>query len=218
MEACSAQTNQEQIIQRSDFPWEQSLGEIKDLSVALYTSEKRLPNRAHVENNKVVFSLEEEKASSWGLEFNQIKTSYAFLENIKKHIKKIREQGYASELIYSDIGHVHIFSSDEDFEELDSKGVSSDFAEYYEYIFQSKKTKFLYHTAEQLRKPQTEEEGYREANRNIVGDANGNIKVTPFSKRIEGYGQIFTAYINASSGGCFSAGGTKFDMSLSSPN
>ncbi len=215
---CLKQNNQEQIIQRSDFPWGQSTQDINNLSSKLYDSGKRLPERAYVEGGRLVFPLEEEKVSSWMLEFNEVKVKSIFLDTIKTHIEKIRGHEYASELIYSDIGHVHIFSSDEDSRELDLEGVSSDFAEYYERVFESKKTKFLYHTAEQLRKPQTDEEVYRKANRNIVGDAHGNIEVTPFSKHLEGYGQTFTVYINASSSGCFETGGTNFDLSFSSPN
>lgn len=213
-EACSTEGD---FVKRSDFPWDQSLEEIKDLAEVIYDSGKVLPKRAYIDGSKVNLPLEEDKVESWGFNFDTIQVETDFVENLKTHIKKMKIKKFGTELIYSDVGHVHIFASHEDSQTLDEANVSSDDAEYYETLFKSKNTKFLYHTAEQLRTPQNEAEERREQNRNIVGDASGNIKVTPFSKQIEGHSQTFSIYFNASHRGRFSVNEKKFDISFSSP-
>lgn len=214
---CAPQDSLEQVVSREDFPWGQSLAEIKALAGEIYTSGKRLRDRAHVEADHILLPMPEEKALSWGFDFKSLRVEKSLLEIFKQHISKIYVAGLGSELIYSDVGHFHIFASLEDSSKLKSEGLNSSEAHFYERILHSKNTKFLYHTSEQLGAPQTDEEKWRKNNRTVVGDGNGNIKSVPFTKRLEGYSQFFSVYLNASRLGCFSLGDEKFDISLSSP-
>lgn len=215
--SCVKPSEGEAVASREDFPWDQSLEEIKTLSKEIYESGKRLPERAYLEDGKLVLPLNELKAEAWLLNFSQISVDISLIEVLKRHVSKIRKHDYASELIYSDIGHAHVFASHEDMDALDKDNVSPDDAEYYEILFASKNTKFLYHTAEQLGTPHSKAEKHRKENRNIIGDMAGEIEVTHFTKTLAGYSQNFTIYLNASHKGCFDLEGENFDISLSSP-
>jgi hypothetical protein len=214
---CGPQSSSEDLISRDDFPWGQSLEEISALSDAIYKSSKRIKDRAYTTNGSIILPVEESKASAWGFDFDELVLDQSFVEKLKTHIEKIKLKNYGQELIYSDVGHVHIFASNNDINYLKSEGLESSQAEFYEKILHSEKTKFLYHTSEQLGAPKTEIEKWRKENRTVIADALGEIKISPFTKTIEDHSQFFSLYFNANKNGCFSLNHTNFDISLSSP-
>lgn len=212
---CNKPSVSEAVIKRSEFPWNQSLEEISNLSKAIYRSGRRLPNRAYVSKGGIVLPFN--KAKKWGLDFEKVSVPHSFITMLKKHFKEMRAKKIGNEIIYSDLGHGHIFVSEQDIKFLKDKLIDSDHLSYYEFILKSENTKILYHTAEQLRPPENEEERHREENRTIIGSASGDVEVVSFRKHLRGHSGGLNIYFSASYKGCFNLDETRFDVSFSSP-
>lgn len=214
--SCSAPFADESVLTWDDLPWGQNLEEIALRANAIYISQKRLVDRVYIEHTRIKLPIPEANKESWGFDFNHLNINQSLIETLKQHLRKVFEANYGSELMYSDVGHTHVFASLEDTNYLKSHGIKPSMSFYYEFVLRSHKTKFLYHTAEQLGVPKTEEEQWRKANNTVIGDAIGNINLVPFTKTIPGHSQFFTLYLNANHLGCFNLDGKSFDISMSS--
>ncbi len=218
-------------IKMEDMGWEQSLGVMANKFEAIYNSGKRLELRAY--QAETGFVLPTDKGQLVHLEDH-------FLKSVVTHIETAIEQDYVDHIFFSDMGHSHLFVDLEFYNSQVSGLPTTERAKTYELVFNHKKTKFLYHTAEQLHMKNDDvlvddrHTQWRFFTRNIVGDnlQSPYLEILHAKKhkmntaRLEDYGSQSENYyywgagfsISASKDGCFAykdGNETKyFDMSL----
>ncbi len=132
----------------SDFKWNLSLEEIKNLANIMYKSEKRLAKRAYY--NEAAKSLVFPKGEDLG---GNIRIPEQFVKTIAKHVEKAFARGYVDALIFSDMGHSHFLIPLSFYnKEIAPLSVNqfNQFNLLYEKIMKNKDIKVVYHTAEQL--------------------------------------------------------------------
>jgi hypothetical protein len=215
-ETCAPEDAQEAKITRSDFKWNLSLPEIKELAEQLYISGKRLSHRAHIlDQDQVVIprkNLQDELVP--------IVLTPLFIVSVRKHIEEALRLGYVNEIIFSDMGHSHFYVPQPFYDDVISKIPISDTFLRYEKMLSHPELKILYHTAEQLnmltdgRPMEDRKVQWRFYTRNLLGDNKGEGRLELIHQEssshntargiMEGYrywGAGF--YISASKNGCF---------------
>ena len=142
---CSAQSTSEIPVYSSDFKWNLTLDEIKNLANTMYQSEKRLGKRAFYDEaaKSMVFP---DTATRGG----NSKIPDQFIKTIAKHVEKAFARGYVDALIFPDMGHSHFLIPTAFYKKEIEPLPVSQFNLLYEKIMKNKDVKVVYHTAEQL--------------------------------------------------------------------
>lgn len=129
----------------SDFKWNLTLEEIKNLANVMYKSEKRLARRAYYDEafKTLVFPYDSSRGGN-------VKIPDQFVKTIAKHVEKAFQRGYIDAVMFPDMGHSHFLIPNDFYKkEIDPIPVNQ-FNVLYEKIFKNKDIKIVYHTAEQL--------------------------------------------------------------------
>lgn len=174
----------------------ENVSDLRNQFELLYNSPQRLANRVYKAEN----------GNYWATDGDQLKQiSASFFAQLKTHIEQALKLGYADQIIYADMGHVHL---------LMPEGEA--------FSYDSPKLKFLYHTAELLRlkdgsivtgSVRTEPWlAWRYHSRNFIAQNFRPSQLTVLFersqsyntvRRIEGYREIKTIYFTSNQDGCF---------------
>ena len=129
-------------ITAQDHKWGLNLKELFNLSRKLYHSKKQLLDKVYYDFRQQSFILPFRQK---GL-IQNIKLTENFIYNLILHIETALEKNYADEINFSDMGHSHFLIPKSNYKNTNIMNR----AIHYENILKSKKTLFVYHTAEQL--------------------------------------------------------------------
>ncbi len=139
---CHKETADEAKIKMEDMGWGQTLSQMKEKYTAVYEAGKRLELRAYVENGEFILPADNGQ---------KIVLSENFINSVRSHIEMALTRKYVDHIFFSDMGHAHLFLEKNLYEEKVKGSDSKDRKFLYETMLNDKTTKFLYHTAEQLK-------------------------------------------------------------------
>lgn len=175
--SCLKPLDTEENIYTSDFQWDYDLNGLREAYEVIYYSGKRLIHRAvYDRSTKKVF------LSHVGLSgIVPVYLSWEFINSIRRHIENALKLDYVDKVFFPDMGHSHLLI-DNSFYETQIKYLPvSDMSKAYELMLNHPKTRFLYHTAEQLQTLDkngnlipNKELMWRYFTRNLVGDNMSN--------------------------------------------
>ena len=140
--------------------------------VEIYASEKRLAERAWFDPARGSFVLPQ--LASWG---GEVVLPNRLIENVRRHIEKALARGYAEFVFFPDMGHTHLFVPQEHWEAEYAGTPVEALSAMYSALFADPELKVLYHTAEQLKMVDEDDQlldsrhlRWRFFTRNPVGD------------------------------------------------
>jgi hypothetical protein len=213
-----------------DFRWGYSLPDLVEKFTEMYQSNKRLKNRAYWDPTQKNFFLPYTDSKG-----GAVKLSPQFVRNVAGHI----EQGFKQEVIdgvfFPDMGHSHFLIPENRFKNYYSNIPVNEFSRLYAELFRDSGLQVLYHTAEQLKTLDSEQQvlpderiRFRHRTRNLVGSNDGkhslqflmNPNSPPNTAHdLAGYHYWGAGFnLSANKHGCFSATvngkSLNFDMSL----
>lgn len=228
---CKPELANEPVVYADDFKWNMSLEDIQKSSDEMYQSNKRLKARAYYDETLKSFVLPNSPVQG-----GVVRIPEAFITAVTKHVEKAFERKYIDAVMFPDMGHSHFMVPqkyyDKELRDIPVNKMNT----MYEKMMAYKDMKVVYHTAEQLKTTDGEDQllpgkklQWRYYTRNLIGHNNTNPDLEIFNAtetsdantmhEIPGYfwwGAGFN--IHASKGGCFSfmKDGKKmyFDLSL----
>ncbi|GAB4020058.1 MAG: hypothetical protein Fur0010_22450 [Bdellovibrio sp.] len=162
----------ESVIYNEDFKWNETLEQILSRAENLYQANKRLENRAYInDKGEVVLPI------NVGGVMKDARLTDKFILSVRKHIEEGLKHNYVDAITFSDMGHSHFFVPQEFYDrELDEIPVSDNHIRY-EKMLAHEGLKILYHTAEQLKMLDDNKKllddrhvQWRFFTRNLVGD------------------------------------------------
>lgn len=145
LKRCMAELPGEIPVYSTDFKWNLTLEEIKNLANIMYNSEKRLARRAHYDG--VMKSLVFPDDATRG---GNVRIPEQFVKTVAKHVEKAFSRGYVDALIFPDMGHSHFLVPMSFYKKEIAPLPVNQFNILYEKIMKNKEVKVVYHTAEQL--------------------------------------------------------------------
>ena len=228
---CGAPAEDEPTLYSDDLRWHQSLDEMAELYEQIYASGKRLPARAYYDANSESFILP--NAEVWG---GDVTLSARLIDSVSDHLELALEREYADFPFFSDMGHTHLFVPEEHWNQNYAHLSVPERALMYTRLFDDPELRLLYHTAEQLKQLDDDDQllpdrylQWRYFTRNIVGDNRGGKTIEVIkdltqkantARDLEGHHYIGAGFnVSASKDGCFAftvRGETRyFDITLS---
>lgn len=172
---CTPQEVDQDILVEQDFPWNQTLEDLKKNGEEFYKSNKRLNNRAY-KNQKGQFVIPLKVSSG----IKDVKITPLFIKSVTLHVEEAFKRTYIDALHFGDMGHSHFFVPQKYYDEVLDQIPVANFDLLYEKMLSHKELRILYHTAEQLimRTPEGElhpdrHVQWRFFTRNLVGDNMG---------------------------------------------
>ncbi len=145
-ENCFKPFEQEDILRSSDFTWGVELEVIKKRYSEIYEKGQRLKGRAYITEGRVVLPI-----SIYGGRQGEIKLSQRFLKSIVGHVEEGLKRGYVDAINFSDMGHSHFFVNQKFYNEVVNPIPVKESDRAYELMINHPETRFLYHTAEQMK-------------------------------------------------------------------
>jgi len=221
------------IIYSNDYIWDYSYEAMGQRFVEMYQSDKRLFERAYYDEQSGQFLLPGRDA--WG---GAVVLPKRLIENVRRHIEKALLRGYAEYVFFPDMGHAHLFYPKELWAAEYAGTPASELSAMYSRLFDDPELRVLYHTAEQLKTLDDNDEllndrhlRWRFFTRNVVGDnaylsrldlLHDPSHAANTSRKMPGYRYNGSGFaISANKDGCFPyvADGVTywFDFSLSDP-
>ncbi len=146
LKRCLAELAGEIPVYSSDFKWNLTLDEIKNLANTMYKSEKRLAKRAYYDEamKSYVFPAENFRGGN-------VRIPEQFVKTIARHVEKAFARKYVDALIFPDMGHSHFLIPMAYYKKELAAIPVNQFNILFEKIMKNKAVKVVYHTAEQLR-------------------------------------------------------------------
>jgi hypothetical protein len=177
---CQKPDTNEPLVYSSDFKWKTSRNEMKNKYIEIYESGKRLNKRAYYNGDDFIIPVD-----VYGRKNVTFKLTERFLRNITDHIEQGLANKYVDFIMFPDMGHSHFFIPEKFYlEELHGYAVNER-DRMYEKLYSHQGLRILYHTAEQLRMLDENNQlindrytQWRFYTRNLIGFSDG-------SKRIE---------------------------------
>ncbi len=180
-ENCVQESPSENFIYHSDFKWGFNLPEMFSVFEKMYASNKRLKNRAYVDQTSGQLILPHNPQQG-----GNVKIPSSFPQNVAFHIESGFHKDVIDAVFFPDMGHSHFFipnskwNDDPKYREA-MKGTNR---EIYELFFADQDLKVLYHTAEQLKMLNENNQvlpdariQHRFKTRNLVGYNNGSKEI-----------------------------------------
>ncbi|MCB9025729.1 MAG: hypothetical protein H6625_05395 [Bdellovibrionaceae bacterium] len=170
---CNKPLDTEENIYTRDFRWDYDLIGLREAYEDIYRSGKRLIFRANFEpNSKKVYLYH-----SGYNEIKPVQISWSFINSVRRHIENALKLNYVDKVFFPDMGHSHLLIDKELYETQIKYLPVSEMSRAYELMLNNPKTRFLYHTAEQLQTIDkngnllpNKELQWRYYTRNLVGD------------------------------------------------
>jgi len=214
---CSPAEPSEQILKSTDFKWHFTQSEMATKFDNIYASGKRLQHRARLKADGAGFELLH--YSSLGI--RSVAISQNFIDNLTRYIEKGLALGYFDYVFFPDMGHSHLWIPQPLFDEFTAPISVEQLAHFYTRALEHPDTRFLYHTAEQLKMMDDRHEllpdrqlNWRYFTRNLVSRNNGSDTLdvhqnlehiaNTVCEPIDNYA-VWSAgfYLSASAQGCF---------------
>ncbi|MCB0361782.1 MAG: hypothetical protein KDD35_03635 [Bdellovibrionales bacterium] len=217
-QSCFKPDSNEKHIYQNDFHWNMERTEILRVFDSIYQSEKRLKGRAYFDESigKIVLPLAHMGKAE------VVRIDDKIIHHIRQHIEKALKMKFAEVIIFPDMGHSHFLIPNTFFEQ-EIAPISSDETNLaYEKMLHFPLTKFVYHTAEQLKLRDSDRLllldrhlQWRFYTRNLVGDNSDMSQLEIFNaldtpgntmneRHAPGYRWWGAGFnISASSKGCF---------------
>lgn len=145
-ENCQKANSDEPIVYSSDFTWNASRADMKEKFAEMYESGKRLKARAFLNEEQVILPIE-----VYGKKDAKIKLTKEFIQNITSHIEEGLKNKYVEFVMFPDMGHSHFFIPQGYYDRVLGPMPVKEKDKMYELMFAHKDLKILYHTAEQLK-------------------------------------------------------------------
>lgn len=171
---CTPPAEDEPIVYGNDFEWNYTPAAMAARFDEIYSSGKRLSQRAYFDGETGTFMLPSEE--SWG---GPVTLPRRFVENVSIHIERALALTYAEHVFFPDMGHNHFFIPEAHFEAEYSDTAVSDRSAMYARLLDDPLLRVFYHTAEQLQMLDENKELLpdpwiqgRHQSRNVVGDNN----------------------------------------------
>lgn len=227
---CLKQAPGSPVLYLSDFRWWYNPIELLEKLQEVYTSVKRLDKRAYLdtETGRIMLPYDRERGGD-------VELPLSFVEQVAMHIRSAFAEKVIDGVFFSDMGHSHFYFPAEKYQEIYFPIPITQASRMYESFFKDPDLRVLYHTAEQLRlldennQPlQDERLLFRLKTRNLVGRNDGSSRLEYWQapgtinntvNEVEGYDSWSSGFnISSNQNGCFSfeAGGKNlsFDLSL----
>ena len=216
---CAPAQDGEPKVYAQDFKWGYTFEEMGAHYIEIYSSGKRLAQRAHYDPAKDAFVFPLDK----GLNAQTVHLPAGFLANVASHLEEGLKRDYVDYVFFPDIGHSHFFVPQDFYDEEIGPLPISDKAKRYELMMQHPGLKVLYHTAEQLGMKDKETKQlydsdylrWRYYTRNLVGFNDGSSRLEIHKKLNEAFNTVHDHeggsykhwgagfYVSASKDGCF---------------
>jgi len=215
---CSSPTSDEPLIHYDEYRWYYTLDEMETKFTELYHSGKRLADRARWNAKEKRFELIHR---SFDVE-KIVPITYEFIDSVRNHVEHGLELGYFSYVFFPDMGHAHLLIPVVDDENSIIRLPADRQHEVYEWVLSNPDSRFLYHTAEQLKMLDDSNEvlsdrriGWRFFTRNLIANNNSSGHLAIYNNLDSIGNTVCTApdnyylwsagfYISASKDGCFS--------------
>lgn len=212
---CQKEVKGEPTVFANDFKFGMDYEDVKSLYPEIYESGKRLSQRTFFVNNKFVFPEPSLSGTPKGVE---IDIPDKFIKGIILQIETILKNRYAEFIFFPDLGHSHFFI-EKSFYNKEIYNQVMDYKTRYEILMNHTELKVLYHTAEQIRLKDEDDNlvqsdwlRWRYYSRNPVADLDGKVQilfnsndkfntVRDFDEDHHYWGAGFN--ISASKNGCF---------------
>ena len=180
MDKCArASANDTNVLFEDDFKWGYSLPEIQQKFREIYTSGKRLSQRAYFDQEKNKLMLPPLSESQPPIEIEK-----KFIQNIILHIEEAFQKNVIDAVFFPDLGHSHLFIPDKRWEKIYAPMPVSQMSLMMQKILADSSIKILYHTAEQLQMLDENKQllpdervQFRFKTRNLVGSNDGSKKL-----------------------------------------
>lgn len=200
----------------SDFHWGMSLDELVENFQKFYSSPKRLAKRGYwnPQQKSLILPFDSNRGGD-------VKITPRFARQIAQHIEAAYEKTYIDGVFFPDMGHSHLLIPQRIWDGYYSKFEVKDFARQFKEMFEDPRIKIVYHTAEQLKTRDDQDNLtqdprtlFRYQTRNLIGSNRGAVPLelgqAPDSKyntigEVPGYywwGAGFN--LSANEKGCFS--------------
>ncbi len=212
---CKKPTVKDPVLYLNEFPWGQNLEQMGELFEKIYNSESRLKDRFYFDGEGYKTDLE----TPYGVK--KISVPQNFLDSVNTHIEKALKRGYVDYIFMPDMGHSHYFVPSDLYKEAVTDVPLEEVSRVYENLMNMKDLKILYHTAEQLKVRDDNDEllkdphiMWRYMTRNLVG-SNDTLPVLDLLHNTESdkntshdYDPNYTYYgagyyISSNKNGCF---------------
>ncbi|MBW2524668.1 MAG: hypothetical protein JRI23_10855 [Deltaproteobacteria bacterium] len=212
---CTPPADDEPVVYSNDFHWNYTTEEMAARFDEIYVSGKRLAERARVEEEtgELILPIFE----GWG---SRVVLSRRLVENVTAHIEIALERGYAEHVFFPDMGHSHFFIPQERYDAEYASVPVPEIALKLTRMMDDPELLVLYHTAEQLKMLDEEEQvlpdewiQWRHETRNVVGDNDGQGRIELLqnpdsaantSRDYPGYRYHGAGFnVSASAAGCF---------------
>lgn len=215
---CSAPVSSEQVLNATEFKWFYTKIEMAEKFNEVYSSGKRLLNRARRSGESGEYELLYEGNEGTV----EVPITRKFIENLTAAIVKAHKLAYVDHVFFPDMGHSHLWIPKQLFDEFTFPMSDEEIARLYTQSLNHPDTRFLFHTAEQLKMLDDEHYvlsdkalAWRYFTRNLLV-ANDNSNTLDILSNLESIGNtvcepaegyaLWSAglYISASEDGCFS--------------
>jgi hypothetical protein len=168
---CQPLSPTEQTLYSSDFKWGYELPELLLKFTEMYQSPKRLAKRAFWDKKTKTLRLPYNKDRG-----GDIVITENFVQSVTRHIERAFELRYIDGVFFPDMGHSHLLIPEKLMKEKYDLYPVNQMSAMYRDVFKDKRIQLLYHTAEQLRmldendQPLADESvHWRWQTRNIIG-------------------------------------------------
>ncbi len=181
VENCSKESSSDYFIYQSDFKWGFDLPEMLSVFEKMYASNKRLQNRAYLAQKSGQLVLPHSPQQG-----GDVKVPSSFPQNVAYHIESGFKQNVIDAVFFPDMGHSHFFipTSKWNHDPKYVEALKGTNREIYELFFADQDLKVLYHTAEQLKMLNEDDQvlpdariQHRLKTRNLVGYNNGSKEI-----------------------------------------
>lgn len=134
-------------IEQGEFHWYYTMADMDAKFTEIYNSGKRLADRArwNVNLNRYELILHTVRGR------HPVPISDDFINTVRSHIERALSLRYADYIFYPDMGHAHLLIPIQFYEETIKKISLENQHEVYHRVLAHPDTRFLYHTAEQLK-------------------------------------------------------------------
>lgn len=176
LEKCAPETSADAKLTANDYIWDYTFDSMAQAFQQINNqSDKRLPRRMYWDADQKALILPYETARGGG-----VKVPSQFIENIKNHILTAYSQKYIDYVFFPDMGHSHFLIPNAKWNKIYNPIPVNQFSRMYEKMLADKDLKILYHTAEQLKTLDSQDQvlpdahvQWRHKTRNIMGLNNG---------------------------------------------
>lgn len=162
---------QKEVLYSNDFKWGYSLSELLSKFTEIYSSEKRLAQRAYWDDKTQTLRLPFDKSRG-----GDVVITEKFVQSIADHIEQAFQLNVIDGVFFPDMGHSHLLIPENIYDSKYKQIPVDQMSRMYEEFYNDSDIKILYHTAEQLQ--MTEKDGrvidnprvrWRHQTRNLVG-------------------------------------------------